>query len=73
MVKRLWQAVILTIIIKVLASTSSPNFSSITSARVTHASKTSITLLYRWVDCLSDKLNSKLGDRFTKQFDNPID
>lgn len=65
MPKRFLQAVILTIIIKVLASTSSPNFSSITSARVSQASKTSITLLYRWLD--------RFSDRFTKQFDNPID
>lgn len=65
MPKRFLQAVILTIIIKVLASTSSPNFSSITSARVSQASKTSITLLYRWLD--------RFSDRFTKQFDNRID
>ncbi|MFB2937291.1 hypothetical protein ACE1B6_18745 [Aerosakkonemataceae cyanobacterium BLCC-F154] len=65
MPKRLLQAVILTILIKVLASTSSPNFSTITSARISHASKTSITLLYRWVD--------RLNDRFTKQLDNRIE
>lgn len=65
MPKRLLQAVILTIIIKVLASTSSPNFSSISSARVSQASKTSITLLYRWLD--------RFSDRLIEQFDNRID
>lgn len=70
---RLLQAVILTIIIKVLASTSSPNFSSISSARVSQVSKTSISLIYRWLDSLSDKPNSRLRQRFTKQFENRID
>lgn len=60
MLKRLLQAVILTILIKVLAVTSSPNFSNITSARVSQASKTSITLLYRWLDSLSDRLTQEI-------------
>ncbi|MFB2897486.1 hypothetical protein ACE1CI_31600 [Aerosakkonemataceae cyanobacterium BLCC-F50] len=73
MPKRFLQAVILTIIIKVLASTSSPNFPDITSARVSPASKTSITLLYHWLDRFSDKPNGRLRQRFTKEFDNRID
>ncbi|MGA9378461.1 MAG: hypothetical protein WBV73_06790 [Phormidium sp.] len=73
MLKRLLQAIILTILIKLLASTSSPNFSRITSARVSQASKNSITLLYRWLDSLSDKSNSRLRERFTKQLDNRIE
>lgn len=73
MPKRLLQAVILTIMIKVLASTSSPNFSSITPARVSQVSKTSISLIYRWLDRLTDKSHGALRDRFTKQFDNGID
>ncbi|HEY9295338.1 MAG TPA: hypothetical protein VIQ31_02990 [Phormidium sp.] len=50
MPKRLLQAVILTLLIKLLAVTSSPNFSGVTSTRVSNASKTTITLLYRWLD-----------------------
>ena len=73
MPKRLLQAVILTILIKVLASTSSPNFSTITPARLFQTSQNSITLLYRWLDCLSDRLNSTQRDRVTKQFDNRIE
>lgn len=65
MPKRLLQAVTLTILIKVLALTSSPNFSTTTSVKVTRASKTSITLLYRWLDSWSERL--------TKQFDNRFD
>lgn len=65
MPKRLLQAVMLTILIKVLASTSSPNFPTITSARISQASKTSISLIYRWVD--------RLNDRFTKQLDTRIE
>lgn len=73
MSQRFLQAVILTILIKVLALTSSPNFSQITSAKISHASKTSISLLHRWVDSLSDKRNDRLRDRFTKQLDNRIE
>ena len=73
MPKRLLQAVILTILIKVLASTSSPNFSSITPARVSQVSKTSISFIYRWLDRLTDKSHGTLRDRFTKQLDNPIE
>lgn len=65
MPKRLLQAVTLTILIQVLALTSSPNFSTTTSAQITQASKTSITLLYRWLDSWSERL--------TKQFDNRFD
>lgn len=60
MPKRLLQAVILTTLIKILAVTSSPNFSGVTSARVSQASKTSITLLHRWLDSLSDRLTQEI-------------
>jgi hypothetical protein len=56
MTKRLLQAVILTILIKILAAASSPSFPNIASASVSHASKNSVTLLYRWVDSMSDRL-----------------
>jgi hypothetical protein len=65
MAKRLLQAVILTILIKLLAATSSPGFSSIASARVSNVSRTSISLLYQLVDSMSD--------RFVEQFDHLID
>lgn len=73
MPKRLLQAVILTLLIKLLAVTSSPNFSGVTSTRVSNASKTSIALLYHWFDSMSDEPNGRLRQRSIQQVDNQID